>query len=543
MKPSQFWTAGQTSLEQCKLWLDDCVHKHKHAEPVHTPRAELQGFCLIDVDSRKIVPTSVKAQYIALSYVWGSDPHPQVFVGDALADSLPQTLEDAMYLTKALGIKYLWIDAIRIPQNGTIEDFITKAKQIEAMDIIYECALATIVACSPNANHGLYSICQPNWTARSICKSGLIIEYQPLPWSSLVSYHGQVNPAFSPWSTRGWTFQESLVSRRRIMFLEDRVIFECDDNSRQTHPTDCHEQIKCGFFNDLQRISSEPMRQWNMHWYQCLLNLYLKRNLTYEDDIVNAFLGASSQIAKRGGNRGLCLAIPKTSFLSALMWAPVQHSTGVRKRKRKSEEKYRPSWHWSSLVMKDGIAFCQGSEPLQMYQRAEKDFTTKWDYQMWSNLKSTGILDFRGYIVDFGQEENIAVATSTRHEATAAWVARQGTFITCDAWFYAATVAEVSEPLNIYPYATRLGHSDPMKENRVFVLLIRQETEEEVRLRRYSASGMSSSSSITSIKPTSRHQESKELEKNKTWRRAGWAVLDIEEWEKQAPKRWVGWLS
>lgn len=61
---------------------------------------------MIDVTTRSIVQCVPNSEYVALSYVWGSVVPEQ----NALENHrLPQTIEDAITVTKQLGIRYLWV--------------------------------------------------------------------------------------------------------------------------------------------------------------------------------------------------------------------------------------------------------------------------------------------------------------------------------------------------------------------------------------------------------------------------------------------------
>ena len=62
---------------------------------------------------------------------------------DPFPENLPQTIEDSITFTRNLGIGYLWVDAVCIDQSPNSPD---KEAQIKIMDLIYEGALATIVA-------------------------------------------------------------------------------------------------------------------------------------------------------------------------------------------------------------------------------------------------------------------------------------------------------------------------------------------------------------------------------------------------------------
>lgn len=74
-------------------------------------------------------------KYLALSYVWGESG--LAHSGEMLINA-PQTVKDAMYATKRLGQRYLWVDRYRIPQEGN-----ERHVHIANMNSIYEAAYVT----------------------------------------------------------------------------------------------------------------------------------------------------------------------------------------------------------------------------------------------------------------------------------------------------------------------------------------------------------------------------------------------------------------
>ena len=57
-------------------------------------------------------------------------------------EDLPATMRDAVIVTEKLGIMNLWIDALCIVQDDTID----KAREIAQMPLIYSQAIVTIAA-------------------------------------------------------------------------------------------------------------------------------------------------------------------------------------------------------------------------------------------------------------------------------------------------------------------------------------------------------------------------------------------------------------
>ncbi|KXH48761.1 heterokaryon incompatibility protein [Colletotrichum simmondsii] len=117
----------------------------------------LENLKFIDLDEEKIV-TSARGdvqvtEYATLSYVWGgiqaliltkenvSEYSSKGSLGPN-TPGLPNTVRDAMMLVTALGIKYIWVDALCILQDDTEEKF----RVVPMMNRVYGHSILTICA-------------------------------------------------------------------------------------------------------------------------------------------------------------------------------------------------------------------------------------------------------------------------------------------------------------------------------------------------------------------------------------------------------------
>ncbi|KAH7087302.1 heterokaryon incompatibility protein-domain-containing protein [Paraphoma chrysanthemicola] len=161
-----------TSMLDLSLLLQPLEHCQEHHGDVcfAIRPPELLTTRMIDVHRREVVPCPVECDYVALSYVWGG-VQPAV---NALRDRcLPNTIEDAITVTKALGRRYLWVDALCIDQspNPSPEVLKEKIQQLGMMATIYGCATVTMVALTgTNANAGLagVSVSRPHQIVETI---------------------------------------------------------------------------------------------------------------------------------------------------------------------------------------------------------------------------------------------------------------------------------------------------------------------------------------------------------------------------------------
>jgi hypothetical protein len=87
-----------------KGWVEFC-HEHHSGMCGRSETRPVPGFKLIDCRTREVVNAEPEAEYVALSYVWGSDKSVR-----RSKDSWPLTIRDSMTLALQLGFQYLWVD-------------------------------------------------------------------------------------------------------------------------------------------------------------------------------------------------------------------------------------------------------------------------------------------------------------------------------------------------------------------------------------------------------------------------------------------------
>ncbi|KAF2786839.1 HET-domain-containing protein, partial [Melanomma pulvis-pyrius CBS 109.77] len=212
--------ADSPDLDYVKQWLDKCRDSHALVSSQCTPlqilpRAPLR---VIDCRARTVRLAEPHEPYICLSYVWGKYSTISTFDGAALPSGLPQTIEDAIFVALELGIPQLWVDQYCINQKDLEE----KMKTIQDMNLIYGGAELTIVAASgEDASGGLPGIRGTPRQIRRLVKSGDCTFWMSKDIS--MSFRS------SRWNTRGWTYQEGLLSRRRLVFTDARLYCQCNE--------------------------------------------------------------------------------------------------------------------------------------------------------------------------------------------------------------------------------------------------------------------------------------------------------------------------
>lgn len=171
-----------------------------------------------------------KGRYFALSHRWG-DPlehrrfcalqaNYKEFVDWISFEQLPKTFQDAITITRSLGVPFLWIDSLCIVQDDP-EDWETQSKQMED---VYNFAYCTIAAaCARGTTHGFLQPRTPRdfVTLKHNTRDAFYI------CKAIDNFGADVEEG--ELSRRGWILQERALSRRTIHFTDTQVYWECGD--------------------------------------------------------------------------------------------------------------------------------------------------------------------------------------------------------------------------------------------------------------------------------------------------------------------------
>jgi Heterokaryon incompatibility protein (HET) len=148
--------ASEASYAQARLWIQDCLSNHNNCPGIYRSPPPAR---VIDVgDNADAGPRIYECQkgehqpYAALSYCWGEKERLVLSTSNIYEwclhglpyPSLPRTIRDAIVITRKLGLRFVWIDALCIIQDSDLD----KSREIERMGAIYQTAHVTIVAAS-----------------------------------------------------------------------------------------------------------------------------------------------------------------------------------------------------------------------------------------------------------------------------------------------------------------------------------------------------------------------------------------------------------
>ena len=358
-------------FEVIKGWLDGCHNQETVQESLSRSLKNVvleahdthPGFKLrvIDVQDNCIRELPPAARYLALSYVWGG---PQLFQSTTenqhmmethnglKVSMLPLTLRDAINLVRNVGERYLWVDSLCIIQD----DPVMSKVQINAMDQIYEGAVATIIAMTgESADAGLLGM-RPAESRRQLRQNvlNMTLVSRVMPMARVA----QSYELPCKWSTRAWTFQEHQLSRYCLEFGLDGVKFYYNGGQLK-------ESFRSESYSGAIRSEqfSQPRWKWpvnpqtlmyekfegrtNVEGYNTLVEEFSQREVSFATDILNAFAGIQTRL--RPFFRGkFIFGLPTTEIDAALLWRP---SSSMKRRTHPiTRANIFPSWSWSGWV-------------------------------------------------------------------------------------------------------------------------------------------------------------------------------------------------
>ncbi|KAI8660883.1 HET domain-containing protein [Fusarium keratoplasticum] len=331
-----------------RSWMDDCTTRHgPKCNPPGLSR-DCLPLILLDVKQMRLFKSDRHCRYLALSYVWGKakqfttvkSSFQELQQDGALLrvrDQLPQLINDAIAFVADLGETYLWVDALCIVQD----DPEVKEFYVPCMDKIYGQALLTIVVLAgSDANCALPGIATGSRTpSQSPVQLGSLILAPEL--RSLAA-----TVESSTWRSRGWTFQEGMLSRKRLYFSNSQVYWHCS----VAHRSEDGEESPAGelsswSMNPLERqVSHDPRQRFNI--YESLVKQYTRRTLTYPSDSLNAFVGILSAIEDSFGWQ-FASALPENCFDLALLWSSMWQGR-LRPREPLGSACKSPTWCWTA---------------------------------------------------------------------------------------------------------------------------------------------------------------------------------------------------
>jgi hypothetical protein len=332
----------ECDIDLLRSWISLCAKYHgRRCSQRSQPRGTIR---LIDTVQHCLVRSNSSPacrDYVALSYVWGNkeqsyaataEEYARLFEPGALFNlTLSKTVADAILLVQNLGFRYLWLDALCIRQDSDSD----KHEQIAQMGFVYESALFTIIAAAgDDCDAGLPGL-----------RSGTRVQPQQSVQMGNITLLSsfESSPQLSKWARRGWTFQEELLSARRLIFTPDLVTWYCPC-ATWYEDSQLESEDPVGFMPPGESVRpglAERYAALKPEIYFELVEQYARRELSYATDSLNAFSGILSMLSKYSGEEFLWGHMVSI-FEEQLFWFGTATERSVTFRD------HFPSWSWVS---------------------------------------------------------------------------------------------------------------------------------------------------------------------------------------------------
>ncbi|KAI1869869.1 uncharacterized protein JN550_005459 [Neoarthrinium moseri] len=309
-----------------------------------------------------------RPQYACLSHCWGKTRSKRITTKETLEanstgitlSELPQTFKDAIEVARALHVRYLWIDSMCIVQDDKID----WEHHVKIMAGIYANAYITLAAgASSDDDGGFFRESPPRFSkphsfkiADSNCEYEIFLRIR-LPHPDEEDWPG--GPVM-PLMTRGWVFQERLLSRRFLCFAVNEIMWECLDdvacscstsqhgfNARFTH--ELPALLNCAatkyFFAHLSTLHDNKL----FSFWRDMVEAYSQRQISFPSDKLPALDGIRQVIGRAITGRGISdtylFGSWAESLADDLLWSNDWYDRTAGYRQCEA-----PSWSWISAA-------------------------------------------------------------------------------------------------------------------------------------------------------------------------------------------------
>lgn len=335
-------------LDRVCGWLKTCNTTHnvcrKHKSKMNYGSGGSR-MILISLIDQCLVDFTGSEEYAALSYVWGNDQQPfsttrsnitNLRVKGSLATKsvqcqLPGTIRRAMQFTLLLNIQYLWVDRLCIIQDDPIHAM----SQINCMGKVYFSSFLTLCAAdgedSSTGLRGIQRGSDPRYVRQDVFNfsagehdTNWVTTARSIP---------------SVYHSRGWTFQELVLSGRQLSFTDQGLTWKCHTLQQEEKETTTKP---VSIFETTNIVHGDTMWPCLRKWDD-LFTKFLDRRLTFKGDILRAFSGVLEMLENSAiGN--FHYGLPEHFFDAALLWVGDKHLTRRRTEHDKPENPAFPSW-------------------------------------------------------------------------------------------------------------------------------------------------------------------------------------------------------
>ncbi|KAH6962719.1 heterokaryon incompatibility protein-domain-containing protein [Fusarium avenaceum] len=331
------------TLELCKRWLQYCNTSHA-CRGISTTTPETLPTRLIEIDGdepRLCADTSsidTSTQYASLSHCWGLKKF-LTLVKSNLSNftqciplkALPKTFQEAIFIAKSLGFKYIWIDSLCIVQDDA-EDW--KHESVRMGSVYGRSGLNIAATAASDGQVGCWLPRDTDWRSHVLLGNGGSTPrlYECFPPEMLNPGNERI-----PLMTRAWVVQERFLSPRTLHFTKDQAFWVCQSvTACEVWPEGIprvQHYLECSL--DLPKGSNWLSREG----WPTIVEQYSSCNLTFGRDKLVA-ISAIAQLVQKKTPDGYVAGMWQSDLAAELCWST--------SRGRRYTPSTAPSWSWAS---------------------------------------------------------------------------------------------------------------------------------------------------------------------------------------------------
>ncbi|KAH7627171.1 heterokaryon incompatibility protein-domain-containing protein [Sordaria sp. MPI-SDFR-AT-0083] len=248
-QPSSSTTFDPLVLTQVRRWVDECIREHEACimsaasnRLIMSESQTMVRFIDIGLDESATIHLveeiqEKKAKYITLSHRWTTHTSSMTLKGSNKAayyttiptENWPKIYKDVVFLSRFLGIRYIWIDSLCIIQDD-LQDW---SEQASLMHHIYAHGYINLAGTCGESSPGLEVTRNPASISPCIVsrlRPNNLQEY----WACYVGDSPVMKLKHAPLYSRGWCYQERFLSTRTVHFNQ-QLYWEC--KTRQASET------------------------------------------------------------------------------------------------------------------------------------------------------------------------------------------------------------------------------------------------------------------------------------------------------------------
>ena len=341
-----FLPGSEASFSWIQKCLNHCITNHEHCkvaisgvtlddEPLLPTRVLDLQIALGESRIQLVESSGSRAAYNSLSYCWGQPKKKWLQTTRANLKqnmnsisirTLPKTYRDAIAVTRNLGIRYLWVDALCIIQDDS-KDW---SQECQKMGQYYESARLVIAASgAKDPSEGCFL--QPSFLPKvvlplyqdGVAVSSFTVELEPDPEDD--------NPCNSPLYERAWATQEWWLARRTVHFLRAGLVWACNAYG--------NDKIPFAVSDNGRSMDLAMYRSWDR-----IIDSYTMRDLSHQSDKLAALQGLANSLQQTNQDEYV-MGLWARDLPRSLLWLK-----GLYNYTKRIEELTRfPSWTWASV--------------------------------------------------------------------------------------------------------------------------------------------------------------------------------------------------